>query len=368
MKETIVLWIPIDTNVNAKDYQIPTIENQKDTLMRLIAPAAEDDEELANINDYDHGNNYGGRGRQQETPDPMEKLISKRFKEFVSPWIDVMSFSHNVSSGSIKKRKRVGKLMCSKYTCDRSPNFNYMAMRDEIIPHVIFRVIGKISNRVLPIIEYEMHDVQITDVSTNGGSGRKHIETISLNAKIIINKNIRLNLETGEFETYQVSKWDQLKGTGSKTLYSNKSGAKGTSKTLLEIAKKRLMLDLASHDPSTVALLKEMGIVTEYELPQVIKVSEDEFADYCKVLTNREPELYQTFKIPKPQTIENYKKTIAETLSIPVDTIKTLYCVTSGVPITEEKFLKPANSFVVQKPDGKFIGYKRLEKEFQTFF
>ncbi|EFA86389.1 hypothetical protein PPL_00181 [Heterostelium album PN500] len=357
MKESIAVWIPIDTNVNADDYQIPTIENQKDALMGLVAPA-EDDEDLANNNDEsDDDNYYGRRGAKQEA-DPMEKLISRRFKEFVAPWIEIMSFSHNVASQAGKRGDpHVGELTCTKFTCDRSPTFNYMTMRGEIIPHVVFRAIGKTSNRVLPIIEYEMHHVQITNVSISGGAGGKPVETMSLNAKIMIIKNIRLNLETGEFETYQVAKWDQLKGTGSKTLYSNKSGAKGTSKTLLEIAKKSLMVDLDSHDPSTVALLKEMGIVTEYELPQDSEVSEDDLSNYCKVLTHKDPILYQIFNVPKPQTIENYKKTIAETLSIPVDTIKNLYSGITGILLNDEKFLKPTTVFIVQKSDGKFIGY-----------
>ncbi|EFA86388.1 hypothetical protein PPL_00180 [Heterostelium album PN500] len=354
MKDSIALWVPIDINVNAEDYQIPTIENQKDALMGLVAPA-EEGEDLNGDGSDDDNNHFGRRGAKQET-DPMEKLISKRFKEFVAPWIDVMSYSHNVSSEAGKRGKpHVGELTCTKFTCDRSPAFNYMSMRGEIIPHIILRFILKSSNRVLPIIEYEMHHVQITNVSVSGGTGGKPVETLSLNAKIIIIKNIKLNLETGEFETYQVAKWDQLKGTGSKTLYSNKSGAKGTSKTLLEIAKKSLMVDLDSHDPSTVALLKEMGIVTEYELPQDSAVSEEELTNYSKVLTHKDPILYQIFKTPKPQTIENYKKTIAETLSIPVDTIKNLYNETTGILINEEKFLKISTSFIVQKSDGKTI-------------
>ncbi|KAN0038882.1 hypothetical protein ACTA71_001074 [Dictyostelium dimigraforme] len=338
MKDVIRTWIPIDTNVNAPNYQIPNFENQKDLIVAMLAPS-ENEEASPPSNPHSHN----------QPKDAKDKKID----ELTLDWIDVMSFSHNVASNS--KEAHLGELSVTKFTCDRSPSLNYMTLRREMIPHIIHRRFGKIKNNILPILEYEMQYCNLTNVSISGGAGGKPVETLSISCKIMIIKNIELNVETGELLCYQIGKWDKLKNTGSKTIRPSINGT-STKSTLLELAKKRLMVDLDSHDPSMVKLLKDLGIVSEYNLPQ--SDDEEDANEFHRVLTNKEPPLFQLLDLPsgKP-TIDIIKKSISNKLNIPLDTIKSLYNHSNGILIDSPKILKISTSFLVQTTDGKFYGY-----------
>ncbi|KAN0024371.1 hypothetical protein ACTFIV_008777 [Dictyostelium citrinum] len=340
MRDVIRAWIPIDTNVNAPNYQTPTFENQKDLFVAMLAPS-ENEEPSPPSNPHSYN----------EPKDAKDKKID----ELTLDWIDVMSFSHNVASNS--KNAHVGEITLTKFVCDRSPSLNYMTLRREIIPHVILRVIGKMKDNVLPIIEYEMHYSTLTNVSISGGAGGKPVETLSIAAKIFIVKNIKINVESGELLCYQVGKWDTLKDTGSKTIRPPSNGT-STNSTLLELAKKRLMVDLDSHDPAMVKLLKDLGIVSEYNLPHQ-NDNEEDANEFHRVLINKEPALFQLLDVPSSGklTIDNIKKSISDKLNIPIDTIKSLYNHSNGILIDSPKILKISNSFMVQLTDGKFYGY-----------
>ncbi|KAK5579262.1 hypothetical protein RB653_008943 [Dictyostelium firmibasis] len=345
MKDVIRVWIPIDTNVNAPNYQIPTFENQKDLFVAMLAPNENDPAPPQT------GNQHGYNQPKDAT--------DKKIDELTLDWIDVMSFSHNVSSSEDirrRSRKHIGDLTLTKFICDRSPSLNYMTLRNEIVPHIIHRAIGKIKDDVLPIIEYEMHYCNINNVSISGGTGGKPVETMSISCKILILKNIQLNVATGELLCYQVCKWDILKDSGSKTIRPTSNGTT-TKSSLLDLAKNSLMVDLDSHDPLMIKLLKDLGIVSDYNLPQKDKEVEEEEGFYS-VMINKDPLLFQLIDVPSGQlTIDVIKKSVSEKLNIPLESIKNLYNSINGILVDSPKILKISNSFIVQTTDGKFYGY-----------
>ncbi|KAM9988042.1 hypothetical protein ACTFIZ_003396 [Dictyostelium cf. discoideum] len=340
MRDVIRVWVPIDTNVNSSNYQIPNFENQKDLIVAMLAPSE-------NEQPSPPGNSHS----YNEPKDAKDKKID----ELTLDWIEAMSFSHNVSSNS--KVSHVGELTLTKFVCDRSPSLNYMTLRREIIPHIIHRSFGKMKDNVLPIIEYEMHFCTLTNVSISGGAGGKPVETLSIACKIMTIKNIKINVESGELLCYQVCNWDILKETGSKTIRPSSNGT-STKSSLLELAKKRLMVDFDSHDPSMIKLLKDLGIVSEYNLPHSDN-SDDDACDFHRVMINKEPPLFQLLDIPSPRTltIDKLKKSISDKLNIPLDTIKSLFNHSNGILIDSPKILKVSNSYMVQLTDGKFYGH-----------
>ncbi|KAM9984247.1 hypothetical protein ACTFIZ_003945 [Dictyostelium cf. discoideum] len=343
MRDVIRVWIPIDTNVNAPNYQIPNFENQKDLFIAMLASSENEDSPPVNPHSYN------------EPKDSKDKKID----ELTLDWIDVMSFSHNVASDS--NQVHLGELSLTKFICDRSPSFNYMALRREMIPHIVHRFVGKMKENVLPILEYEMHHCTLRNVSISGGTGGKPVETLSVSCKIIIIKNIKINVQSGELLCYQVCKWDMLKEIGSKTIRPT-SFSTPTSSNLLELAKNSIMVDLDSKDPSMVKLLKDLGIVSEYNLPQPDNNNnnDDESAnEFHRVMINKEPELFQLLDIPSSRTltVDIVKKSISDKLNIPLDTIKCLYNHSNGILIDSPKILKISNSYLVQLTNGKFYGH-----------
>ncbi|EAL62995.1 hypothetical protein DDB_G0288943 [Dictyostelium discoideum AX4] len=340
MRDVIRAWIPIDTNVNAPNYQIPNFENQKDLFVAMLAPSEnEPPSPPSNPHSYN------------EPKDEKDKKID----ELTLDWIDTMSYSHNVSSNS--KESHLGELTLTKFVCDRSPSLNYMALRREIIPHIIHRCIGKMKDNVLPIIEYELHYCTLRNVSISGGVGGKPVETLSIACKIMIIKNIKINVESGELLCYQVCNWDTLKETGSKTIRPSINGT-STKSSLLDLAKKRLMVDFDSHDPSMIKLLKDLGIVSEYNLPHSDNSNVDE-TEFHRVMINKEPPLFQVLDLPPTRTltVEKVKKSISDKLNIPLDTIKHLFNHSNGILIDSPKILKISTSYMVQLTDGKFYGH-----------
>ncbi|KAM9969536.1 hypothetical protein ACTFIR_001372 [Dictyostelium discoideum] len=344
MRDVIRVWVPIDTNVNAPNYQIPTFENQKDLFIAMLAPS-ENEEASPPVNPHSYN----------EPKDSKDKKID----ELTLDWIDVMSFSHNVASNA--KDVHLGELTLTKFVCDRSPSLNYMTLRREIIPHIIHRSIGKMKENVLPILEYEMHHCTLSNVSISGGTGGKPVETLSVSCKIIIIKNIRINVQSGELLCYQVCKWDMLKENGSKTIRPT-NNATPTQSNLLELAKNRIMVDLDSQDPSMIKLLKDLGIVSQYNLPQSDSSNNDDHDEganeFHRVLISKEPELFQLLDVSsRTITIDTIKKSISDKLNIPLDTIKCLYNHSNGILIDSPKILKISNSYLVQLTNGKFYGY-----------
>ncbi|KAK5579111.1 hypothetical protein RB653_008790 [Dictyostelium firmibasis] len=344
MQDVIRLWIPNDTDVNAPNYQIPTFENQKDLFVTMLAPSENEEEEE----------------EEEETPDPYSQpkdAVDKKIDKLTFDWIDIMSYSHNVANddagrGREKSKAHIGEISLSKFICDRSPSLNYMTLRREIIPCVILRSIGEMNNNVLPIIEYEMHYCNMENVSISGGTGGKPVETLSISCKTLTIKNIQLNIATGELLCCQVCKWDTLKDSGSKTIRPTLNGTSKKS-SLLDLAKKSLMVNLDSHDPSMIKLLKDLGIVSEYHMPKSDDTSEEEF---YKVMTNKELSLFQLIDVPSGGiTIDIIKKSISEKLNIPLESIKNLYNSTNGILVDSPKILKISNSFIVQTTDDLFV-------------
>ncbi|EFA75032.1 hypothetical protein PPL_11717 [Heterostelium album PN500] len=369
MTKGIYLHLPIDIDTS-KSYEIPTIENQKDVLIEAILSAPQEPEEAANqqpqqsnVNSFSFGNfaNNNNRKATQEMKAEEKIMKAQHFN-----WIDIMSFSHNVASAAGSKSLRskrikmvngdeeahVGEFTCTKFVSHATPSLNYLCLRREIIPHAIIRILDKIQKDEdafkINIIEYELQYVRVSHVSVSGGTGGKPVETLSLSPRVIKTKYIDLNFHTREFDTYQVYHWDTITNTGSKTIFSQGSA----TKSLLEYAKKRLMIDLDSQDPSMIALIKELGLVTDYELP-----SEKLESHTIKISVSKEPITFKRITV-KSLTIKSVIAAIAEKLAIPAQSITNLFSIdNNNTEIETDEDLQGTTSILFKQAGGKFYGY-----------
>ncbi|KAF2078073.1 hypothetical protein CYY_000624 [Polysphondylium violaceum] len=344
MTKAIYLYLPIDINFRNPNYQIPTIENQKDLLCAgLNTPAS--------VPPPTTPTNVPRRRHMMD--DDEENVLSAVH----DGWMEVMSFSHNVAAQNKRGRGdndddaiHLGELTCTKFVTADSPSLNYLCCASQILPHAIFRSVGDVKNNKVNIIEYELEYVQITNVSVSGGTGGKPVETLSINAKIIKTKYIDMDILSSEFEVSQVYKWDNINKTGSKTVHSTKGEP---TKTLLEYAKKTLMVNLSSHDPSMVALIKELGLVTDYDLPEVKPSSYK-----IKVLSNSAPVVYKVVQVVSFDK-KSIISAIAEKFNIPLETIESIYSQEDHCEIeADQSFNSDVPTHILfRTSDGKFYGY-----------
>ncbi|EGG16246.1 aldehyde dehydrogenase [Cavenderia fasciculata] len=337
------LYLPLDVDVKSENYSIPNIENTKDTIIQAFK-ALDLPIEVEDPNANPYGGRYGRGGNNNDKH-------SKKFAEVITPapmWASVMSFSHNVAysdnAGAGQQQVHIGEFSATRFVDDLSPVLNYFCLKNEPIPNVILRTQLKINKKdmKMSVTEYECTSAFITNQSVSGGSGGKPVETLSLKPIDLVYKVYEFNLENGDVIKKTISKWNSETSTGSRTILSG-------AKSLVEITKSRM---LAENDQAGIKMLKDMGILSEYEVPSPNKEVSYQF------LFKSNPYIVKQFT-PTTVTRVGVIEGIAAKLDKPVSDIKAIY--SAGMEIeTEAEFqssglVQTTSPFTVELIDGSFI-------------